>query len=116
MGLSEKRKGQKGETLAVQMMYSLGLENPRKGPNQRYIGAKNSDADVLCDSLDSYFLEVKHGYSNLSSLYDWLEKCEDDSSNTSRIPLILYKGDYKKFLAIGDAQYILPILSGHSPK
>ena len=112
MGKASKIKGQVGETKAVQMMFSLGLDNPRKGPSQRY-GV--TDADVLCDSLSHYWMEVKNGYPQVANgLYPFLEQAENDSKDTSRIPLVLYKGDYKKFLVIGDAQYLLPILAGHA--
>ena len=58
MGRASKIKGQLGETKAIQMMYTLGLDNARKGPAQRY-GV--TDADVLCDSLSHYWMEVKNG-------------------------------------------------------
>ena len=89
------------------MLYSLGMENPRRGPSQRY-GV--TDADILCDSLSDYWMEVKHGYPHLSGLYDFLEQAERDSGDTDRTPLVLYKGDYKKFLVVADASKILPIL------
>ena len=111
MGNYSKQKGNQGERLAVQLMLDLGLDNPRRGPSQRY-GVTN--ADVLSDSLNHYWMEVKNGYPQVLKIYDFLEQAERDSKNTSRIPLVLYKGDYKKFLVIGDAKYLLPILSGHT--
>ena len=44
---------------------------------------------------------------------DFLEQAERDSKDTSKVPLVSYKGDYKKFLVIGDAKHLLPILSEH---
>ena len=92
-------------------MLDLGMENPKRGPSQRY-GVY--EADVTCDSLSDYWMEVKNGYPELSRVYSFVEQAERDSKNTSRVPIVLYKGDYKKFLVIGEAEYLLPILSGHS--
>ena len=108
MGSYSKQKGNQGERLAVKLMLDLGLDNPRRGPSQRY-GV--TDADVLCDSLSDYYLEIKHGYPQILKIYDFLSQVERDSEDTNRTPIVLYKGDYKRFVVIADAQDILPILA-----
>ena len=108
MGSYSKQKGNQGERLAVQLMLDLGLDNPRRGPSQRY-GV--TDADVLCDSLKDYWFECKNGYPQVLKIYDFLEQAQRDSKDTNRTPIVLYKGDYKRFVVIADAEDILPILA-----
>ena len=109
-GSFSKNKGISGENKAVLLMESLNLKNPRRGPSQRY-GV--TDADVLCDDLSTYWTEVKNGYSDVLRIYDFLGQAEKDSEGTGRTPIVLYKGDYKKFLVIADATQMLPILSDY---
>ena len=57
---------------------------------------------------------IKNGYPLVLKIYEFLEQAENESKHTSRAPIVLYKGDYKKFVVIGDARYLLLILAGHS--
>ena len=49
-----------------------------------------------------------------SAVYSYLDQAERDSENTPKTPIVLYKTNNKKFLVIADAEFILPILAGHT--
>jgi len=108
--INPKAKGKRGETAAVNLLKKIGLKNPRRGLSQAN-GAL--EADVVCDSLKAYWIEVKNRKAG-SCVYGYLEQAEEDSKNTPKIPLVLYKTNNKKFLVIADAEYLLPILCNHS--
>jgi len=108
--INAKAKGKRGEADAVALCKKLGLKNPRRGLSQ---SAGAIEADVVCDSLKAFWIEVKNRKAG-SVIYSYLDQAEKDSENTPKIPLVLYKTNNKKFLVIGDAEYLLPILSGHT--
>jgi len=108
--INSKAKGKRGEADAVALCKKLGLKNPRRGLSQ---SAGAIEADIVCDSLKSFWIEVKNRKAG-SVIYSYIEQAENDSENTPKIPLVLYKTNNKKFLVIGDAEYLLPILSGHT--
>ena len=49
-----------------------------------------------------------------SVVYSYLDQAEEDSKNTPKTPIVLYKTNNKKFLVIADAEFILPILAEHT--
>ena len=108
---SARAKGARVERLAVKQLKAWGLKNPRRGLSQ---SAGAIEADVVCDSLKSFWVEVKGRATEGKCIYKWLEQAERDSKNTPKIPLVMYKANNNKFLIIADAEYILPILCGHT--
>ena len=104
--IDSKAKGKRGELLAVKLMNDLGFKNPRRGLSQ---SAGAIEADVVSDSSKGYWLEVKNCLAG-SCIYGYLEQAERDSKNTPKIPLVMYKSNNKKFVIIGDAELLLPIL------
>ena len=107
---SPKKKGYRGEALCVEKLKEWGLKNPKRGANQ---GGGATEADVICDSLDAFWIEVKNREAG-RCIYKYLEQAEKDTLNSSKIPIVLYKANNKKFLIIADAEYILPILCNHT--
>lgn len=110
MKLNSKQKGKRGEREAVKLLERLGLKNPRRGLSQA-MGAIT--ADIECDSLNAFWVEVKFTKVG-SAMYQHLEQAEEDSKNTPKVPLVLYRDKRKKWLVIGDAEYLLPILTNHT--
>ena len=104
--INPKAKGKRGELLAVKLMNDLGFKKPRRGLSQ---SAGAIEADVVSDSSKGYWLEVKNAKAG-ACIYAYLEQAERDSKNTPKIPLVLYKANNKKFVVIGDASLLLPIL------
>lgn len=109
--INSKAKGYRNEVLAKELCDKLGFKNARRGLSQ---SAGAIEADIVCDSLKAFWLEVKSRKREGSIIYKYLKQAEDDSKNTPKIPLVLYKADGKKFLVIGDAEYLLPILCNHT--
>lgn len=109
MPINSKAKGNRGERDAVKFLEGLGLKNPRRGLSQ-VLGAIT--ADVECDSLDAFWVEVKFTKVG-SAMYQHLEQAEKDSKNTPKIPIVLYRDKNKKWCVFGDAEYLIPILVNH---
>ena len=108
-GAPAKRKGTRGEYLAVELLQELGFQAQRN--SQRW-GV--TDSDVSSEDLPSYWFEVKNGYNKRArEIYDFYEQCAKESIGTGREPLVLYKADGKPFLLIADPKHILPILAKH---
>ena len=107
--IDPKAKGYRGEMSLVKLCQKLGLKNARRGLSQ---SGGAIEADVVCDSLKDFWIEVKNRRAG-SVIYSYLDQAEEDSKNTPKIPLVLYKTNNKKFLVIADAEYLLPILAGH---
>ena len=103
-------KGYRGEMAAVKLCQKLGLKNARRGLSQ---SGGAIEADVVCDSLKAFWLEIKNRKAG-SVVYSYLDQAEKDSKNTPKTPIVLYKTNNKKFLVIADAEFILPILAGHT--
>ncbi len=110
MKINPKKKGYRGEALAVDLMKKLGFKDARRGLSQS-LGAL--EADVVSSGTSAYWIEVKN-QQGATKVWEWLEQAERDSKNTPKIPLVLYKSNNKKFLVIGDAEYLLPILCNHT--
>ena len=94
----------------VKLCQKFGLENARRGLSQ---SAGAIEADVVCDDLKAFWIEVKNRKAG-SVMYSYLQQAEKDSENTPKILIVLYKDNNKKFLIIAEAEYILPILAGHT--
>ena len=78
------------------------------GPSQRYGVYERMNSQI---ALKITGWRVKNGYPQVLKIYEFLKQAENESKHTSRTPIVLYKGDYKRFVVIADAQDILPILA-----
>ena len=108
--INPKAKGYRGEMAAVKLCQKLGLKNARRGLSQ---SAGAIEADIVCDDLKAFWVEVKNRRAG-SVIYSYLQQAERDSENTPKIPIVLYKDNNKKLLIIAEAEYLLPILAGHT--
>ena len=110
-GAPAKRKGTRGEYLAVELLDKIGLSGNKRGYTQRW-GVV--DADVTSESLPCSWIEVKSGYNKRArEVYDFIEQAQREAEGTPREGMVLYKADNKPFLFIADPEYILPILAKH---
>lgn len=108
--IDAKAKGKRGELAAVKLCEKLGLKNPRRGLSQ---GAGPIEAGLVCDSTKAYWIECKYTEKG-RCIFAYLEQAEEDSKITPKTSIVLYKAKNKKFLVIGDAEYLLAILCGHT--
>ena len=109
-GKYSQRRGKRGERLAVHLLEKLGMKNPRRGMSQS-MGA--IEADVVSDSTRAFWLEIKNTEKG-RCIYSYIEQAESDSLDTPKIPLVLFKSNNKEWLVIGKAEFVLPILAGHT--
>ena len=62
------------------------------------------EADVICDSLDAFWIEVKNRQAG-RCIYKYLEQDEKDTKNSTKIPLAMYKAN-NKLLIVADAEFV----------
>lgn len=106
---NSKQKGKRIELEFVNFLKKGGFHARR---SQQYCGA-NSDADVECEELLNFHLEVKGGQQVPSKVYKFMEQAIEDSGivKEPKVPICILKRDREDFLVVMRGEEWLKLVS-----
>lgn len=100
--INSKRKGKVGEQELVNLLKKFGFKARR---TQQYAGNTGDAADVQCEELSGYHLEVKRTEQfNLYKAYDQVNR---DIGEQYKTGIIFHRKNNKPWVAIMDAKQFL---------